>query len=200
MKIEKERLNNIIKQAENNDYLFSLLYASYLNGLEINNCSNGDKKKKINPYISYILKYDDIDTYRNIISTVEEIPNIIVDLSYDFYNNKKLLTISCYECNRDEVFYKLTNSFDIKSNIKTKKGKVFFKDMFKLIGLDKKEAEALVYDGIKISSNFNTLTKNMKQYQRMNENIIYKLLYDDLFSKYKAKEYDCEPKYKIKEM
>ena len=196
-KLDDKKINELIKIAENDDYLFSLLYISYSNGLKVHSCSTGDKRKNINPNISYIIETTNFDKYRNIIATIEDIPNIIVSTSYDVNIKEKLLTITCFKYNKDEVFFNIASSFEINNYIETKKAISFYKSLYQLICLNKKEVEYLVYDGIKISSSFNTLTKDMIKYQKNSNNIIYKLLYSELDS---TNKYDKEPMYKIKEL
>jgi len=203
--LDKEKINKIIEEADNNDYLFSLLYICYSNGLRISDCSVGNKKNKINPYISFILDKDKIDVYRNIIATLEDIPNVMINTSYDLYSDidykdKKILKVEVFPHNRDEVLYKLSHIFDVKNKIEKPNTIVFFNRLYNFIVSTKVEIETQIVDGMVVCHEYNTLTKDMIKYMELNENIIWRLLYNETFNKFKEEVYDKDPQYKIKEI
>ena len=202
--LDNEKINKIIEEADNNDYLFSLLYVCYSNGLKISNCTNGNKKKRINPSISFILDQNNIDEYRNIVGLLEDIPNIKIDTGYDLnenveFKNKKILKITTYYHNRDEVFYKLSHMYDNKNIITSSKGIVFFTGLYNFICASQKEIESKIEDGMLVCTKFNTLDDSMIKHEIHNDNIILRT-FNNIFSKNEYKKYDKEPQYKIKEL
>ena len=202
--LDEKTINKIIKEADKNDYLFSLLYVCYSNGLRISECNIGDREKHIYPSVSFILEYDNLEIYKNIIGILEDIPDVIVNTTYDIsdtvdYKDKKLLTVTMFPYNRDEVFYKLSCIYDIKKDIEDEKNIVFFNRLYNFIVSGREELEYKIHDGIIVCHRFDTLTDELIKYEKNNKNILWRLLYYQEFNKYSSEECDKKPLYKIKE-